>query len=220
MLITLSGRKRVGKDTVANILVKNFKFTKIALADPLRELCSKIFDIPVETFLSDELKEEPFERPVIFNDDHLGHLEMIIDKELGFKVEYLEHNALYNYLGTEFNNPRQMLQIIGTGVVRGCIDDNIFLKLADKRIEAIGKNIVVSDVRFKLEQEWAKNKGAMMCLIKRPNLNLKQDTHRSENELDNEDNFNIIMHNDVHLSRFEIEVADYFNELMRKKGKQ
>lgn len=218
MIVSLSGQKRVGKDTVADILVSKFKFNKIALADPLRELCSKVFDIPLSTFLSDELKELPFERPLFLNEDHLGHILAIVENEWGFDISKESSILMSEFVGVGFKHPREILQQVGTEIIRGSIDDNIFLKLADKRIERFGGNVVVSDVRFKLEQEWAKNKGALMCLIKRPVPYLKQDLHRSENELDNEDNFNVIMNNDVHLMRFQIEVTEYFNELMRKRS--
>lgn len=218
MIVSLSGKKRAGKSTVAKILVDKFKFKEIALADPLRELCSKVFNIPLSTFLSDELKEQPFERPLFLNEDHLGHILAIIENEWSFDVTKEQSARMSEFIGVGFEHPREILQQIGTEIIRGSIDDKIFLKLADKRIEKLGGNIVVSDVRFKVEQEWAKNKGAIMCLIKRPNLDTKQDTHRSENELDNEDNFNVIMNNDVHLERFKIEVTEYFNEIMRKRS--
>lgn len=45
MLIGLIGNKRVGKDTVANMLVDKFDFQKIAFADPIKEVISLLFDL-------------------------------------------------------------------------------------------------------------------------------------------------------------------------------
>jgi len=39
LVIGLCGRKRVGKDTVAEYLKKQFGFTQYAFADPLKEAC-------------------------------------------------------------------------------------------------------------------------------------------------------------------------------------
>lgn len=216
MLITLSGIKRSGKDSCADILVKRYNFHKIALADPLREICAKVFDIPLDTFLNDNTKEAPFLYPVQITESDLGHFEAIIENEWGFTIDEMQHNALYEHLGVTFGNPRQMLQYIGTEFIRGCIDDNLFLKLADKRIDRLEGNVVVTDVRFHVEQEWAKNKGALMCLIKRPSLEQK-DTHVSENQLTDESMFNTIIMNDETFGRFQIEVDSYFSYVLRSR---
>lgn len=218
MLISLSGQRRVGKDTVADILVSKFKFTKIALADPLRDLCSRVFNIPLETFLSDELKEKAFDIPVQLTNEKIIDIIAIVEHEWGFKVDDFQYDRMLEFAGVTFANPRQILQLVGTEIIRGSIDDNIFLTLADNRIKSIGKNIVISDVRFEVEQQWAKERADKMVLIKRPNLNLKQDTHRSENELTNEEIYDTIMLNDADLGRFKIEVIEYFNEIMRKRS--
>jgi len=218
MIVSLSGQKRCGKSTVANILVNKFAFKEIALADPLRDLCSKVFNIPLSTFLSDELKEQQFERPVFLNEDHLGHILAIIENEWGFEVTPESSAAMSEFIGVGFKHPRQILQIVGTEIIRGSIDDNIFLNLADKRIERLNCNVVVSDVRFTVEQEWAKNKGAMMVLIKRPNLNLPTDTHISENQLTNEDIYGTIITNDCDLNVFKHDVHQYFGMIMSKRS--
>jgi hypothetical protein len=217
MIITLSGTKRSGKSTAAKILTNNFNFTEIALADPLRYICSKVFDIPVETFLSDELKEQSFEYPVTLNSDYLGHIEAIIENEWQYNINEAAHIRFSQHEGQTFANPRQILQYVGTELIRGEINDNIFLELANRRIENIEGNVVVSDVRFELEQMWAKNKGALMVLIKRPTLDLPKDTHVSENQLNDETNFNTVIMNDEGLSRFQIELFSYFSYVLRSR---
>lgn len=44
MIIGLCGQAGVGKDTVADFLVKNHGFVKVALADPLKRICKEVFD--------------------------------------------------------------------------------------------------------------------------------------------------------------------------------
>lgn len=218
MIVSLSGVKRSGKSTVASILTSKFGFKEIALADPLRALCSKVFDIPLSTFLSDELKEKPFEIPAQLTASRISHIAAIIEHEWNFDVSNEQYNKIAEFLDYTFSNPRQILQIVGTEIIRGSIDDNIFLKLADRRIDQYNCNVVVSDVRFKVEQEWAKNKGAMMCLIKRPNLDLPTDSHISENQLTNEDIYGTIMTNDAELSVFKHDVHQYFGMIMSKRS--
>jgi hypothetical protein len=217
MIISLSGTKRSGKSTAAKVLTNSFKFTEIALADPLRYICSKVFNIPIETFLSDELKEEQFVYPVILNSDNLGHIEAIVENEWGYNINEAAHIRFSQHEGQAFANPRQILQYIGTELIRGEINDNIFLELADRRISGIDGNVVVSDVRFEVEQLWAKKRGALMVLIKRPSLDLPKDSHVSENQLTNETNFNTIIMNDQGLSRFLIELNSYFSYVLRSR---
>ena len=45
MLIGLIGNKRVGKDTIANILVNKYQFKKLAFADPIKEVINLLFDL-------------------------------------------------------------------------------------------------------------------------------------------------------------------------------
>lgn len=217
MLITLSGQKRCGKSTVAKILTTKFGFKEIALADPLRELCSKVFDVPLSIFLSDDLKEKQFEIPVQLTAERIAHISAIIESEWGMSVSREQFDKMTEFTDHVFANPRQILQIVGTEIIRGSIDDNIFLKLANKRIERLESNVVVSDVRFEVEQQWAKNKGAKMLLIKRPNLNIKKDSHRSENELTNEEIYDTIITNDMDLGGFQIQIIEYFSELMKRR---
>jgi hypothetical protein len=217
MIISLSGNKRCGKDTVANFLVKQFSFKKIALADPLREICSKVFEIPLSTFLDDELKEKAFQYPVSLTESDLGHIEAIIENEWGFNLTDYQHSAMLEHVGVTFAHPRQILQYVGTELIRGCIDDNIFLKLADKRITSTDANVVLSDVRFKVERDWAKSKGALMCLINRPSK-VKVDTHVSENDLGDESEYTTVMTNDGTLSGFICDIHTYFNVIVNRRS--
>lgn len=44
VLLGLLGRKRAGKDTLANILTREYGFHQLVLADPLKEACRALFD--------------------------------------------------------------------------------------------------------------------------------------------------------------------------------
>ena len=56
MLIGLVGKARSGKDTVADHLVKNYNFRKIAFSDKLKKVCSELLDLTPEQCYGD-LKE-------------------------------------------------------------------------------------------------------------------------------------------------------------------
>ena len=44
MIIGFLGRKRSGKDTVVNYLVKNYNFIRYAFGDPVKEVCKIMFN--------------------------------------------------------------------------------------------------------------------------------------------------------------------------------
>lgn len=58
-IIGITGVARSGKDTLATYLVEHHGFSRIALADPLREFVSSIADIPFEQLLDGPAKEQP-----------------------------------------------------------------------------------------------------------------------------------------------------------------
>lgn len=69
-VIALSGWKQSGKDTAAEYLINNKKFTRVAFADVLKERVAKDYNIPLESLYKNELKEQPLlTHPVNPKDD-------------------------------------------------------------------------------------------------------------------------------------------------------
>ena len=48
MLIGLLGKKRVGKDTVAEYLIEKYNFIRYAFADPIKEIAGIMFNFSYE----------------------------------------------------------------------------------------------------------------------------------------------------------------------------
>lgn len=209
MIVSLSGRKFSGKDVIADTLVKDFKYVKISLADPLKYLSAEVFSIPVEDFYSEVKKEAIFTHPIILNEEHLGLMLNVIENSWDFPVNEASKAKLLTHLGTEFNSPRAILQLIGTEIIRGSIDNEIFLKLADKRMENLA-DVVIADVRFETEREWAKSKQALMCYINRPS-NTRTDSHISENNLGTDEDYQVVFNNVSGLNEFKHDVAMWFH---------
>jgi hypothetical protein len=57
MIIGIMGKKKSGKDTLANYIIQKYNFTKKSFAYPLKKICSYLFHIPFYSFESQELKE-------------------------------------------------------------------------------------------------------------------------------------------------------------------
>lgn len=69
-IICLSGWKRSGKDTCANYLIDKHNATRVALADPLKDMVAKEFNIDRVWLDDPKLKETPlFSLPVEPKDD-------------------------------------------------------------------------------------------------------------------------------------------------------
>jgi len=47
-IIGITGRKRHGKDTIADYLVEHYGYTKMAFADPIRDICRDMFGFTAE----------------------------------------------------------------------------------------------------------------------------------------------------------------------------
>jgi len=58
MIIGIVGYKGSGKDAMADYLVENFQFEKMAFAGPLKDVCGLLFDLEDEYFNKRELKEK------------------------------------------------------------------------------------------------------------------------------------------------------------------
>jgi hypothetical protein len=71
-------------------------------------------------------------------------------------------------------SPRELMQTLGTEWGRGMVAQDIWLRLAKRRIETYGGTIVFSDVRFDNEAEWIRNQGGEVWLVER-----EQETHHT-----------------------------------------
>lgn len=217
MIICLSGQKRAGKDLSADILVSKANFQKLSLAEPIRELCMEIFGIPFAAFTNDNLKEKPFVRPYILEEFNIDDIVVYVEDKWDMPVSDEILNNMRTFAGTEFLHPRHILQFVGTELLRNNIDTDIFLKLADRRIENMPGHVVITDCRFSNEREWFKKQGAVICLIKRPQL-VSSDLHASENDLGTDDDYDVIMTNNGTLDGFKIDIEEWIATKLNRRS--
>jgi len=76
-------------------------------------------------------------------------------------------------------SPRQMMQKVGTDMVRQMWDDDFWVKNMDMRLSQIADNVVISDVRFPNEAEWVRGKGGLLVRID-DGREQSSDAHASE----------------------------------------
>lgn len=166
-LIGLTGLAGCGKDTLADHLVKNYGYTKYALASPLKRLLNDRFGWTDEQWLSRAWKEAPQETA---------------------GAKYIPSERDYKIF-----SPRSWAQWLGTDVVRR-LAPNAWVDLMEQKWEDMNDGaqldspctccdckprMVVPDVRFDNEAARIIELGGAVLLIERPGLG-RISSHSSE----------------------------------------
>lgn len=204
-IIALSGKKQVGKDTAADILVKKHGFTRIALADPLKELCCRVFKLDPNIFDNDH-KDAPMTR--IYLDFHdIDKIRKIVEEEWHYTISEENRDKMEELHGAEFDTPRDILRCVGTAILRQCVSDQIWLELALFKIKELGAKIVITDCRFENERDFFGKLGAVLCLIKR---NDNGDSKEHEFNLGKDSDYDVVFTNDGTLAAYQSSIDMWY----------
>ncbi len=129
-------------------------------------------------------------------------------KTMLFTADICTEDELYFHKN---QHSREMMQKIGTNVIRDQIDKDFFCKSMAKKIREVWKGIppfnkdiiiIIDDVRFKNEANLIKNINGSLINIVRPKSEEITDLHRSETEMDQIKN-EITIFNDSGLDNLE-----------------
>ena len=143
--------------------------------------------------------------------------------QIGF-ADYIKNYAMNitNWDGTDETKPRELLQVIGTDIVRNTIDENFFIDRVCEDI-MVYKHffdiIIISGARFPNELDIPKKKFDNVVIIgtKRSNyddgLTDKQKHHVTENALDDYNNYDYVIVNDGDLNSFKKKIYDLLEEV-------
>jgi hypothetical protein len=195
MIVSFAGKARAGKDTCADVLVKKFGFKKLNLADPLKKICSRSFEIPLNHFYDDNLKDKPFDNSIRITSANVDVLITQLN-EKGFDLNSAKELELFQAcVGREIISPRNLLQFIGTDVCRSIVSDDVWLRMFVDECNSFDGNVVCADARFPNERELIKKHGGLNILVTRPGLE-SGDSHSSENLLGNSEDYDVIVIND------------------------
>lgn len=119
-----------------------------------------------------------------------------------------------NWDGADASKPRELLQELGTEVIRNKIDPLFFVKRIIDDVKVYSNYfdvITISDARTKVEVDNIKNTFDNVCVIRivRPNfdngLTKKQQQHFTEVDLDDYKNFDYTIINDGNIEKLEKE---------------
>lgn len=162
LLIGLSGKKRMGKDTLASFLIAEHGFTRFAFADALKQACLDINPTVVHA-----------------NGRDWSRLQ-------GVFAEYGSFEAIKTSPWDA--SVRDLLQQVGS--VMALRDNTIWagpvVKAAAEHVRTTGQGAVITDVRFPWESDLVWGNGGVMVRVMRSDLpdHTQTDTHISETMLD------------------------------------
>lgn len=210
MLIGICGKKQVGKNTAGNIL------SLIDCFEQIREfgLPPKTINEYIKNNLNDDyvLSLSRFDL-TSFAEKLKGMASILCDTEYD-KYENEEFKESIDEL-TNMSN-RQVLQRIGE-TMRNIFGEDIWIKSLfnkfDSKFEK-GGHIIITDVRYKNEADYIKNKGGILIRI---NRNTRyNDNHISEIDLDDYEKFDYIVDNNGTINQLIDKIVDIYNDLLKK----
>lgn len=156
MIIGITGRKRSGKDTIGDYLVKNHGFIRIGFADTLKDICRIIFGFSDEQLYGD-LKEEV--------DPYWNHSPREILQKVGTDL-FRNHG------------PKVLKNLDKNIWIR-----SVQRKIENLQKEG-HKNFVITDVRFDNELEFIKEVNGVSIKVVRDLENNEFSNHESEISID------------------------------------
>lgn len=127
-----------------------------------------------------------------------------------------------NWNGSDETKPRTFLQTLGTEIIRNKIDDNFFTRRMIEDIHVYSyfyDVIIISDARFKNEIEVPKQNFDKVVLIKIENHNMisnltkTEESHISENALNDFNDYNYIINNDSSIEELKTKVYNILDEV-------
>lgn len=151
-ILAFCASKKSGKSTSFEFLKEAYsgEIEELALAGHLKKVCAQVFNIDMQYFTDQDLKERELNKYVVLRVTELDQ----IYKEFGvYEQVKQEYNKYYrDHNGKVLYTPRKLLQYIGTEVLHP-IDPLIHVKTA-LRIKDKNKLTVVTDLRFKAEYDY------------------------------------------------------------------
>ena len=171
LIVGISGKKRHGKDTASETLVRGFGFTRVAFGDALKEA-------------------------LYILDPILWSWRWLVRTLLGKPMRLREFVDTVGWeAAKEIPEVRRLLQRIGTEVGRKILGDDIWIRTALRKAAEVDGPVVITDVRFRNEVEAVRAAGGIVLRVERPSV-ISTDTHPSETGLDGYDGFDAVLVND------------------------
>jgi len=219
MIIGILGKAGSGKDTVADILVKNHGFVKIAFADPIKRFCMDVFDFSEEQMWgASEFRSEI--------DERYGITPRLLLQRVGTEgvrscyedawVEYAIRKAKLVLSDPKYRYDK----------VKGVYEAPIDSVMTGLPLDEAPKGVVISDCRFENEVQLLKDAGGTLVKINRDSSGLAGSAARHRSEMEQEgipdSTFDAVINNNTTLKALKEEAAQllWFCRRVRWKRKE
>jgi len=171
-LYGITGRKGHGKDTLARLIAEaDPGFIIVHFADALKQMASRIFEMPENIFYDNTQKEQLFSTPI-----KLDNFITFMRSETGLEIQPIGLSAV---------SPRELMQLFGTEYVRKA-RENFWTQILISDITCSRHNkFIVSDVRFPDEMKAIKGIGGKIIKVVKTDAPIETGGHASEAEVDN-----------------------------------
>lgn len=200
-IISFSGRMKSGKSELAKIC-EQYGYQKLYFALPLKQLCADILDISIDEL--NRAKNEGIDIGLTIGKD----ICEILSEETEIPLDAITETCD----GVLIANVRQMLQFIGTDLIRKYNRDwhvNRIRAMINK-----DKNYVLDDVRFPNEKKMIEELGGECWFIVRPTLD-NISNHESETSLTWKDCWNKVIINDTTLSNLQFKWETFISNYVQ-----
>lgn len=208
--MSLSGKKQVGKDSTADIVVRLLeeqgkKVHVTAFAHPLKRMCIDILGLDEAlVYGSNDDKDTP---------THIVWDTMTED----IRLKYQEHKVLQPTGAKCWMGPRsgpmtvrEVLQVVGTDIFREMFWDNVWAEVPFRKDFGDVDVVILTDCRFPNEKDCTEDSGGVIIRLER--LTGFTDLHKSETALDGY-KFKHFYENNGSLEELEIFVRKTLEEL-------
>ena len=201
-IIGFGGRIASGKSVLASICQEH-GYKKLYFALPLKQLVANLIHVKLEDINGLKSVEKNYKFNKI---DYL-----FLSRETGIPFETVEKEMS----GVQFKTVRQLLQFIGTDLIRK-YKTNWHVNKIREIIKQGGENInyVIDDIRFKNELNLVRELGGICWFIIRPRID-NVSNHESETSLTWRDFGNKIIINDSSLELFKFRWETFFKNYER-----
>ena len=172
MIIGISGSANCGKDTVANYIVKNYSFVKIAFADKIKRILMDLYDLPYNNLWGPSANRSIHDVRYKLSDS-----DEYLTARLGCQVIGDCGRSLY--LNTWVDYTINDIKKLANSYFYDYEDyKGVFTKYS-----TFGKkNVIISDCRYLNEMNRLRNEGALLIRIKKDTAGLKDKTAKHSSE--------------------------------------
>lgn len=209
MIIGISGLAGSGKDTIADMFIKQGNIVKISLADPIKRICRDLWGFSLDQLWGpSERRNQEDPRYPLPDGSCLSARKAL--QLLGTEgLREIDNDVLIRYL---IRTANKLTNEIGYSYTK---ENGLFPLPLNKTLF-----VVVPDIRFSNELNNIKQFGGKIIKVKRPNSGLKGNLakHKSEVELINikDKEFDFVINNNGTLLDLEEKISPIISRLIKE----